>query len=141
MNIVTDFTIFQIWMLIFNGWVRISVFLCNGFPFEYTRQRNINPLLCNVNKQNPYFLGNEYCQLLRFLRNEIVATIYNHDRRCSISGPDISALRGGSQQPEPVTNSQVSYEKSARVGCQRSRQKTSKDCSKARYWSVRTQCN
>jgi hypothetical protein len=25
--------------------------------------------------------------------------IYNHERRCSISGPVISALRGGSRQP------------------------------------------
>jgi hypothetical protein len=31
------------------------------FLSEYTGQRNINPLLRNVNKQNPYFRGNEYC--------------------------------------------------------------------------------
>jgi hypothetical protein len=31
---------------------------------EYTGQRNINPLLRDVNKQNPYFHGNEYSYLL-----------------------------------------------------------------------------
>jgi hypothetical protein len=29
--------------------------------FEYTGQRNINPLLRDVYKQNAYFRGNEYC--------------------------------------------------------------------------------
>jgi hypothetical protein len=29
---------------------------------EYMGQRNINPLLCNVYKQNAYFRGNEYIE-------------------------------------------------------------------------------
>jgi hypothetical protein len=61
-NIVTDLTVLQIWTLLINGPVRISALLRNGFP--NTRDRNINLLLRNVYKQNAYFRGNEYCQLL-----------------------------------------------------------------------------
>jgi hypothetical protein len=32
-------------MVLRNGLVRISAYLRNGFPFEYTKHRNINPLL------------------------------------------------------------------------------------------------
>jgi hypothetical protein len=59
-DIVTDLTVLQIWTLLINGRVRISAFPTQRFS-DYTGQRNINPLLRNVCKQNTYFRGNEYC--------------------------------------------------------------------------------
>jgi hypothetical protein len=58
--IMTDLTVLEIWTLLLNGRVRIPAFPTQWFP-EYTGQRNINPLLRNVYKQNAYFRGNEYC--------------------------------------------------------------------------------
>jgi hypothetical protein len=46
-------------------------FLRNGFPFEYTRHTNINPLLRNIQ-----------AELLCFLSNEIVATEYTTMKEC-----------------------------------------------------------
>jgi hypothetical protein len=45
-------------------------FLRHGFPNTWG-QRKINPLLCNVYKQNAYFHGNEYIDkpLLKKLDN------------------------------------------------------------------------
>jgi hypothetical protein len=46
--------------MLLNGRVRISALPTQRFS-EYTEQRNINPLLRNIYKQNAYFRGNEYC--------------------------------------------------------------------------------
>jgi hypothetical protein len=73
MYTVTDLTVLQIWTLLLNGRVRISSLPTQRFS-DYTGQRNINPLPRNVYKQNAYFRGNEYCQLLSFLSNQIVGT-------------------------------------------------------------------
>jgi hypothetical protein len=67
---MTDFTILQIWTLLCNsrGW--ISAFLRNGFPFEYTRHRNINPF-----QQTEHILPRQRI-LFCFLSKEFVATEY-----------------------------------------------------------------
>jgi hypothetical protein len=57
---IFDLTVLQMRTLLLNGRVRISAFPTQRFS-EYTGQRNMNPFLRNVYKQNAYFRGNEYC--------------------------------------------------------------------------------
>jgi hypothetical protein len=71
-NIVTDFTIFQIWTQLFNGRLRIPAFPAQRFS-EYTRQRNINPLLRNIQAERILPWQRILLTVKRFLSNQIVA--------------------------------------------------------------------
>jgi hypothetical protein len=123
-----------------NGRVRISAFLRNDVPFEYTKHGVINPLLRNV--QAEWILPRQRTLLAVVFpkQRSCCNGIYNQERRYSVSGPGISALRGGSRQPEPVANSQGVTRSQLELAASLRKEKTSKDRPETRHQWVWTQC-
>jgi hypothetical protein len=56
-----------------SSWVRISAFLRSGFPFEYMRHKNINPLLRNIQAEQILPWQQILLTVNCFLSNQLVA--------------------------------------------------------------------
>jgi hypothetical protein len=145
--IATDLTVLQIWTLLLNGRVRISVLPTQRFS-EYTGQRNINPLLRNVYKQNAYFRGNEYIEkplLKKRNRGRIVELPQQRDgltnaasnpwTRCSLSSPEDLPKGVDFNSQKLVSQLPVSIQEQTDR-----RQKRSKDSFETRHQRVRIHC-